>query len=116
MSKLLANHALIICTKNRESVLNQQKIALEKCVSLPQQIIIVDASNTKNQESHKNRYVSLGVELSILSTKEGLPKQRNAGILALNSNIEIVHFLDDDFSQKLIISKKWLAVLVIILK
>ncbi|MCX5782776.1 MAG: glycosyltransferase [Elusimicrobia bacterium] len=85
---------IIIPTKNRsfklKSLLNN--ISGQSC--LPDQLIIVDASDNPEIEINKN-YMGLKIDYKHVDTP-GLTKQRNIGIKMIKEDIDIVCFLDDD--------------------
>ncbi|TNE72932.1 hypothetical protein EP331_05970 [bacterium] len=100
MPTLLAKHALIICTKDRSEVLNEQVKSFLACDFFPEQLILVDASESFDRLHHQKRYESLLAHFTCISASPHLPAQRNLGLQLLSSEIQFVHFLDDDFFPK----------------
>lgn len=84
--------AIIIPTKNREYELERLISSFSVQQYMPEQIIIVDASPFSNErimESHS-------LPITYINKNSGISEARNIGISLLQSNIDLVCFLDDD--------------------
>jgi len=102
--KLISKHfnlsfGVIICTYNRQNILERSLQSWDSVHYPPDQFIVVDASD--NASINRNLFESKFVKLFsksdsqyILSDKPGLTFQRNLGIDALKT--DIVCFVDDD--------------------
>ncbi|GAA3779767.1 glycosyltransferase family 2 protein [Flavobacterium ginsengiterrae] len=72
-------------------------LSVQKQTLYPNEILIIDGSDNKETESLllNNKFDNLSYYL-VSQELRGLTKQRNFGISQLNSNCEIVCYLDDD--------------------
>jgi glycosyltransferase involved in cell wall biosynthesis len=110
MSILTLQFSIIICTYKRPLAVLNILSSIELQSVLPFEVIIVDASlDNKTHVAIKNKFASLNILYFLVEGEHrGLTKQRNFGIDKLNSDTEIVIFLDDDlilekeFCEKLI--------------
>ena len=91
------NFSLIICTYNRRIAIETLMNSIAKQLLYPNQIIIVDGSlNLETKEYfEQTNFKNLDYFL-VDSSDRGLTKQRNFGILKVNTTSEVVCFLDDD--------------------
>lgn len=102
--KILENHALIICTRNRVQRLMKLMDNLQECHALPGLVLLVDSSDVPLVDAElKEIQAKLGVRLGYIETESGLPFQRNVGMDSLArqdkaKRINICNFLDDDVS------------------
>lgn len=90
-----ASVSIIICTRNRpdEVIRCLNSIAQQSC--LPQEVIIVDSSDSPILEARLDAWRDEGVfEVRYVRSAPGLPHQRNVGVQ--ESSGDIVFFLDDD--------------------
>ena len=97
MDSATLNFNLIICTyKRAESLLRLLKSVRAQSL-YPDRILIVDGSpDTKTEKMLEvNQFLNLEY-FKVDENDRGLTRQRNYGINRLNSNCEIVCFLDDD--------------------
>ncbi len=87
----------VICTRNRPGGLRRCLASLMRQTVPPQEVIIVDASDT-GEASRVEQVVQKAAagrsNMRLIRTEPGLPRQRNRGAEAAQS--EIVCFLDDD--------------------
>jgi GT2 family glycosyltransferase len=79
---------VVICTKDRPSDLERALRALVAQMDLPDHLIVVDAS------AAPGTLPPLPFRVTLLRSDPGLPRQRNAALAVLSS--ELVAFLDDD--------------------
>lgn len=87
----MLNDALIIATKDRPETL---RLCLASVVGQdrpPGLIMVVDSSVPDDTEM-----VARSFDVQYLRSGPGLAKQRNAGLQALPTSVDIVHFIDDD--------------------
>jgi len=91
------NFSLIICTYMRPESLLALMQSVQKQLLYPDQILIIDGSidNETNTVLEKNQFLNLEYFL-VSNENRGLTRQRNYGISKLNSDCDIVCFLDDD--------------------
>jgi GT2 family glycosyltransferase len=89
--------SLIICTYMRAESLLTLLQSIQRQILYPNQILIIDGSvnDETNNVLKQNRFQNLEYFL-VSNENRGLTKQRNYGISRLNSDSEIVCFLDDD--------------------
>ena len=86
--------ALIIPTRNRPDLLTELLHSIHNQTIKPDQVIIVDGSDRSIEPAIKS---FLSSEISYVRVfPPGLTKQRNAGIKALNKDITLAGYLDDD--------------------
>jgi hypothetical protein len=95
--KFLKNEALVICTRNRIIELQKLALILKKCTYLPDEFILVDASDIFKENELLLLFDGLFPKIIISESIASLPFQRNKAISLLSKEIEIVHFIDDDF-------------------
>lgn len=89
--------ALIICTYMRPKPLLDLLKSVQNQKRFPDQILIIDgADNTETQHVLKDNYFTNLKYFKVSEEDRGLTKQRNFGISKVNSDSEIVCFLDDD--------------------
>ena len=90
-------YSLIICTYMRPQPLLALLQSVQKQLSYPNQILIIDGSinNKTNIVLEANQFPNLEYFL-VSDENRGLTKQRNFGISKVNQDVEIVCFLDDD--------------------
>ena len=86
--------SVIVCTKNRPKELMQFLASLATQSVAPDEIIIVDASDTEEAYLKIKEEFAQKPKIIYIHTKPGLTYQRNVGIK--NSSGEIVFFFDDD--------------------
>ncbi len=86
--------ALIIPTRNRPELLSNLLQSLKEQTAHPHQVIIVDGSD-QPIESEIKRFLSPGVSY-LRVFPPSLTRQRNEGAKALNNDITLVGYLDDD--------------------
>lgn len=91
------NFSLIICTYMRPESLLTLMQSVQKQLLYPDQILIIDGSidNETNTVLEKNQFLNLEYFL-VSNENRGLTRQRNYGISKVNSDCDIVCFLDDD--------------------
>lgn len=91
------NFSLIICTYMRPESLLALMQSVQKQLLYPDQILIIDGSidNETNTVLEKNQFLNLEYFL-VSNENRGLTRQRNYGISKVNSDCDIVCFLDDD--------------------
>jgi len=88
--------AFIIPTKDREESLKCLLASIQGQEQRPQQIIIVDASEKPNKNEHINKeFDQLHIDF-IKTYPPSLTKQRNIGLKNIQSDIDLIGFLDDD--------------------
>lgn len=91
------NFSLIICTYNRNEAIAVLMQSIMKQLLYPNQIIIVDASLNSKTKDYFDTNSFPNLEYYLVKDKDrGLTRQRNFGINKVNSNSEVVCFLDDD--------------------
>ena len=89
--------SLIICTYERASSLQKLLLSIKKQSLYPNEILVIDGSlGNKSKLMLEELSVSNLRYFSVDYNNRGLTKQRNFGIEKLNSDSEIVCFLDDD--------------------
>ena len=85
----------VICTRNRVDDLDECITSLLKQRHLPDEIVVVDASDNNLTESLITAKGKLSkIPFQYVHTSPGLTKQRNIGVNV--SNGDILAFLDDD--------------------
>ena len=94
MKNLFNNIAFVVATKDRPIDLHKMLQSLSDQTYIPNQIIIVDASKISVRSIVKN-FQSLDIKY-IYHPRPSAAAQRNIGIKAVNSNMALVGFLDDD--------------------
>lgn len=89
--------SLIICTYNRRNAIEVLMNSVVNQSLYPNQIIIVDGSLNSETKSffETTNYSNLDY-YHVDEINRGLTKQRNFGISKVNSEIEVICFLDDD--------------------
>jgi glycosyltransferase involved in cell wall biosynthesis len=88
--------AIVICTRNRGSYLDQTLLSISKSASVPSLICVV--SSGENVAQVVNRYAHL-LNINHLHTEySGQSLQKILAIKSLNKNIDWVFFLDDDLT------------------
>ncbi|OOG71467.1 glycosyltransferase family 2 protein [Flavobacterium sp. A45] len=89
--------SLIICTFMRPKPLLQLLQSVKEQTLYPNEILIIDGSTDNETELtlKENNFDNLHYYL-VPNEHRGLTKQRNFGIACVESNIEVVCFLDDD--------------------
>jgi len=89
--------SLVICTYMRPKPLLQLLQSVRQQTLYPDEILIIDGSVNNETETilKENHFENLNYYL-VPPQNRGLTKQRNFGIEKLNSETEIVCFLDDD--------------------
>lgn len=96
--------ALLICSRNRPSQVENRLQELQQFRCLPSVMLIVDSSTndeTRKIVSKKSRFFP--IRLLYLHAPPGLPRQRNCGINLLRGeypDLQFIHFLDDDVVVK----------------
>ena len=91
--------SLIICTYQRPESLANLLNSIEGCTVKPSNILIIDASpDTRTKNLVNDIYLTeIAIDYyQVPNEHRGLTRQRNYGIAQLNSETEIVTFLDDD--------------------
>ena len=91
------NFTLIICTYMRPQPLLTllKSVAIQSVV--PNQIVIVDGSTNCETQKIVTQHNFQNVQYFLVDDdNRGLTKQRNFGLLKVNSHAEVVFFLDDD--------------------
>lgn len=95
----MLSFAAVICTYNRQALLDQSLSHWSKASRLPDQFIVVDA--TENAASYRDSLVEKFPQLFspansqyIVTDQPGLTRQRNVGLDAVKT--DIVCFADDD--------------------
>ncbi|MBS7231880.1 glycosyltransferase family 2 protein [Flavobacterium psychroterrae] len=89
--------SLVICTYMRSEPLLKLLQSVQKQTLYPDEILIIDGSTNKETETILNDNKFEKLKYFLVSNEErGLTKQRNFGIAKVNSDINIVCFLDDD--------------------
>lgn len=90
--------SLIICTYMRPHALCVLLDSVAKQIKIPDEILIIDGSlNNKTKEIliKKNYIFNLHYHM-VEEEDRGLTKQRNYGVMRVDSTIDIIAFLDDD--------------------
>jgi len=92
-------HAVVICTRNRPADVETLLGSLSAQKSEPFVVLVVDASDP--DEAREVRFAterSTDIEVTYVPYQKSpsLARQRNFGVGQLPSDVEIVHFLDDD--------------------
>jgi GT2 family glycosyltransferase len=89
--------SLVICTYMRPKPLLQLLQSVQSQTLYPDEILIIDGSTNAETQSilNKNHFDNLTYFL-VSDENRGLTKQRNFGISKVNSDSEIICFLDDD--------------------
>ncbi|MBP4140500.1 glycosyltransferase family 2 protein [Flavobacterium sp. P4023] len=105
--------SLIICTYMRPKPLFQLLQSVKEQTIYPDEILIVDGSlNQETQTALQDNQFKNLVYFLVSDQERGLTKQRNFGITKVNSNSEIICFLDDDtvlevdYFEKLLLTYK----------
>ena len=89
--------SLIICTYERASSLQKLLISIKKQSLYPNEVLVIDGSlDNKSRLMLEELNVSNLKYFSVDDNNRGLTKQRNFGVDKLNTNTEVVCFLDDD--------------------
>ncbi|MFW0737248.1 glycosyltransferase family 2 protein [Flavobacterium sp. T12S277] len=91
------NFSLIICTYMRPESLQALLQSIQKQLLYPNQILIIDGSinNETKTVVEENKFQNLEYFL-VSKDNRGLTRQRNYGVSKVNTDCEIVCFLDDD--------------------
>jgi glycosyltransferase involved in cell wall biosynthesis len=95
----MLGHSLVVCTLNRQEILEQCLWAAIVQTRQPNQVIIVDASdNWEASKAHILSHIAVKLDqaewIYLKSEQKSLTHQRNLGLERCTS--EIVFFLDDD--------------------
>lgn len=86
--------AFIIPTRNRHELLSRLLYSIQAQTVKPNQVIVVDGSDQSIEPKIKQ---SLSSSISYVRVyPPSLTKQRNAGLKALNDDVTLVGYLDDD--------------------
>jgi len=99
---LRVNGALVICTKDRYSIVIQHVERLQRQKCPLKEIVIVDSSAEESAQALGEWCANLTQELRVthITSKPGLPHQRNIGVSHLLKRnfkrLEFISFLDDD--------------------
>lgn len=90
-------YSLIICTYLRPEPLFKLLQSVQKQILYPNEILIIDGSANNETEIllQENNFLNLKY-FKVKEEDRGLTRQRNFGISKVNSDSEIVCFLDDD--------------------
>lgn len=89
--------SLIICTYQRAEALNRLLASVAIQTTYPDEILIIDGSkDLETQQSIASQTIKSLKYFKVEEKNRGLTRQRNFGIEKLNSQSEIVCFLDDD--------------------
>jgi GT2 family glycosyltransferase len=102
------SESVVICTKNRLNDLVECLDSLSRQTRMPQELIIVDSSDTPLQQEnmfldHFNAQWFPVSNLKYIHTTPGLTRQRNIGVQ--HATGEIVYFFDDD----VVLEKEYLS-------
>ena len=93
------NSVLLICTRNRPvDIFDCLQTVLKQSV-MPTQILIVDSSDGDETQKLCQDFIeskSLSCLLLYVRSEKGLTLQRNVGLGLVQSNFDLVHFIDDD--------------------
>jgi glycosyltransferase involved in cell wall biosynthesis len=89
------NASVVICTKNRPAEVIRCLESIASQTLLPQEIVIVDASDTSELAKRLDMWSGRGKsKILYIRSAPGLTRQRNVGVKA--SSGEVVFFFDDD--------------------
>lgn len=89
--------SLIVCTYMRPEALLSLLQSVQGQLLYPDEILIIDGSRNKETEVIINSHSFRNLKYFLVNDEDrGLTKQRNFGISKLNSDSEVVCFLDDD--------------------
>lgn len=89
--------SLIICTYQRAEALNRLLASVAIQTTYPDEILIIDGSkDLETQQSIASQTIKSIKYFKVEEKNRGLTRQRNFGIEKLNSQSEIICFLDDD--------------------
>lgn len=94
--KIDADSVVVICTRNRTSLLRDCLSHLEGMKCRPRTVLIIDSSDEKIRSS---TWDFGNINLIVFYSEPGLPLQRNTALEAILTDWPpetIVHFLDDD--------------------
>jgi GT2 family glycosyltransferase len=84
--------ALVICTRNRPQDVRSCLESVLRQTEAPRVVLVADGSSDE-------RTAAVAAELPdvrYVRVEPGLTRQRNAAVRALERNVELVHFVDDD--------------------
>ena len=87
--------AIIIPTKDRPEFVERLLNSIKGQTQLPDQIIIADGGNEPINEELIGRFPGLSID-RVGVRPPGLTKQKNAGVAAVKSGIDLIGILDDD--------------------
>lgn len=91
------NFSLIICTYQRPTALKNLLKSLEEQETYPDEVLIIDGSRDDQTELLFENSKPENLKYYRVEERDrGLTKQRNFGITNVNSDSEIICFLDDD--------------------
>ena len=85
--------SVIICTRNRPDDFRETLISLLKQKRLPDELVVVDSSDTKNLEKYLRKQ-NLPFNFKYIHSAPGLTLQRNVGVKG--SDGDLLCFFDDD--------------------
>ena len=85
--------SVIICTRNRLDDFRETLTSLMKQKRLPDELVIVDSSDTQTLEEYLNT-VTLPIAIKYIHSTPGLTLQRNVGVKG--SAGDLLFFFDDD--------------------
>ena len=89
--------SLIVCTYQRAEALNRLLASVVPQTTYPDEILIIDGSkDLETQQSISSQTIRNLKYFKVEDRDRGLTRQRNFGIEKLNSQSEIICFLDDD--------------------
>jgi GT2 family glycosyltransferase len=98
--------SLVICTRDREQLLEETIASMLAADVVPQEIVVVDQSNPRSAAPDRLQG-RRGTEIRVVrSTSRGLGRARNEGVAAARH--DVVVFVDDDMFAH----PRWLAQLV----
>lgn len=86
--------AIVIATKDRPVQLAKLLSSIKSQTSLPEQVVVVDGSDNPVQGIAED-FPGLAVKY-VRVYPPALTKQKNAGVAAVNDDVSLVGFLDDD--------------------
>jgi len=98
MTNLNHKIAFVVATKDRPSELRQMLKSIEAQTFVPNQIVIVDGSASPEKDIDKE-FPTLRVKY-MHRTPPSASKQRNLGIGAVDPEMSLIGFLDDDIELK----------------
>ena len=87
--------AVIVCTRNRSSDLNEFLATLNLQTLVPEKILIVDSSNTQSQIDY-SILTNIESRINHIQSTPGLTIQRNVGLSLTKTDYDYIHFFDDD--------------------